>query len=276
LQWWLPGIGAADSLGTADFVWELTMVMRTGVLGRVALLAAALQGGAALAQAPDPGAQPATKNSGLSTGPIASAAPAEHTSPPLVAAAAPVLLPTTGPAAPLEAPRPAAPVGRRRHIIGLELDAGVPDGASATLLYRPWSYVRFGGGLLYDYVGYGVRGGVSVLPYFPIAPSLTLEVGHYFEADASEKVARFVDVDDDLKPMLKRVGYTFANAQLGLEIGHPDWFVFFVRAGISRVWLSVHDVQQGLSSSSNLRTLDDPSIRLGIPNAKVGFMIFFY
>jgi len=272
-----PGHRAADSLGAADFVWELAMVMRTGVLGRVALLAAALQGGAAaLAQAPEPGAQSATRSSGLSANSVASAAPAEHTSPLLAAAAAPVLLPTTGPAAPLDAPRPAAPLGRRRHIIGLELDAGVPDGASATVLYRPWKYVRFGGGLLYNYVGYGVRGGVSVLPYFPIAPSLTLEVGHYFEADASKKLAKFVDVGDDLEPMLKRVGYTFANAQLGLEIGHPDWFVFFVRAGISRVWLSVHDAQQGLSSASDLKTLDDPSIRLGIPNAKVGFMIFFY
>lgn len=275
MQWWLPGIGTADSFGTADFVWELTMVMRT-VLGRVALLAAALQGGAALAQAPDPGARPSAGSAGLSANPIASAALAERLSPPTVAAAAPVLLPPPGPAAPLEAPRPAAPLGRRRHIIGLELDGGVPDGASATLLYRPWSYVRFGGGLLYNYAGYGVRGGVSVLPYFPIAPSLTLEVGHYFEADASAKVAKFVHVDDNLKPMLQRIGYTFANAQLGLEIGHPDWFVFFVRAGISRVWVSVHDAQQALSSTSNLKTLDDPSIRLGIPNAKVGFMIFFY
>ncbi len=251
------------------------MVMRTGVLWRVALLAAALQGGAALAQAPDP-AHPPAGNAGVSADPIASAAPAEHPSPPLVAAAAPALSPTKSLAAPLEVPRPAAPPGRRHHIIGLELDAGVPDGASATLLYRPWRYVRLGGGLLYDYVGYGVRGGVSVLPYFPIAPSLTLEVGHYFEADASAKVARFVHVDDSLKPMLKHIGYTFANAQLGLEIGHPDWFVFFVRAGISRVWLNVHDAQQALSSSSSLKTLDDPSIRLGIPNAKVGFMIFFY
>ncbi len=251
------------------------MVTTTAVLGRLALLAAALQGGTTLAQGPDPGERPAREAPGASADLIASAVPAEHL-PPSAVAMAPAMPASLGPAAPPEAARSVALPARRHHILGLQLDAGVPDGASANVLYRPWKYLRLSGGLLYDYIGYGVRGGVSVLPYFPVAPSLTLEAGHYFEADANAKVARFAHVDDNLKPMLQRIGYTFVNAQLGLELGHPDWFVFFVRAGISRVWLSVHDAQQAVSSSSTLTSLADPSIRLGIPNAKVGFMIFFY
>jgi hypothetical protein len=84
-----------------------------------------------------------------------------------------------------------------------------------------------------------------------------------------------------MKPLLERVGYTFVNAQVGIELGHPNWFVFFVRAGISRVWLSVNNAQKVATSSASsgdvtVKSVDDPRIRLGIPNAKVGIMFYFY
>jgi hypothetical protein len=181
--------------------------------------------------------------------------------------------PTASPAA--EAP---AARGRTHHVLGLSIDAGVPDGASATVLYRPWKYLRFGGGMLYNYVGYGVMGSVSVLPYFPVAPSLTLEAGHFFDANATSRVSQFTHVDDNLKPLLERVGYTFVNAQVGLELGHPNWFVFFVRAGLSRVWLSSSDAARVVVTNSDGTrvTFADPSARLGIPTAKAGLMFFFY
>jgi hypothetical protein len=175
-----------------------------------------------------------------------------------------------------------APIGRRRHILGLQLDVGVPDITAASLLYRPWSYVRFSGGMLYNLAGFGVRGGVSVLPYFPLAPSLNLEAGHYFDANFYTKINSITKLDENLKPVLSKVGYNFVNASLGLEIGHPDWFVFFIRAGLSKVWLQVKDANKSvksLTSSSNgtvLTHMDDPSVKLGIPNVKLGFMLFFY
>jgi hypothetical protein len=215
---------------------------------RAILMAAALRAGAAQAQATNPLVRPP---------------------PPAVEATVPV--------APMkvEVPPSAAPRGRSHHVLGLSLDAGLPDGASATVLYRPWKYVRFGGGMLYNYVGYGVLGSASVVPYFPIAPSLTLEVGHFFDANANARFPRF---DDNLKPLLQRVGYTFVNAQLGLELGHPNWFVFFVRGGLSRVWLSSSDADKVAVTTSNgsKLTFQDPSVRLGIPNVKAGFMLFFY
>jgi hypothetical protein len=172
----------------------------------------------------------------------------------------------------------AAPLGRRHDVLGLQLDAGVPDAAGLSVLYRPWKWMRFEGGMLYNYVGYGMRGGVSVLPYYWIAPSLTLEAGHYFDANAYEKISRYTTVDESVKPLLQRVGYTFVNAQLGLELGHPNAFVFFVRAGLSRMWLSVHDARAAASSTGSTRVvdMDDPSVRLGIPNVKLGFMIYFW
>lgn len=218
---------------------------------RAILLAAALRGGVASAQATDP----------LALAP-----------PPAVTARTPATAPGIV-EAPLSAER-----GRSHHVLGLSLDAGLPDGASATLLYRPWKYLRFGGGVLYNYVGYGVMGSVSVLPYFPIAPSLTLEAGHFFDANASARISQFTTVDDNLKPLLQRVGYTFANAHLGLELGHPNWFVLFVRGGLSRVWLSSSDAQKVVvtGSDGSRVTFDNPSARLGIPTVKAGFMVFFY
>lgn len=168
--------------------------------------------------------------------------------------------------------------GRGRHVLGLQLDAGAPDGAGATLLYRPLSFVRLGGGLLYNSAGYGLRGGVTLLPYFPIAPTLTLEAGHYFEANAANSVGRFVTIPDAVRPLLERVGYTFVSAQVGLEVGHPDWFVFFVRGGLSRVWLSMHDARTAAqaSTSGGLRVsqMNDPQVTM--PDVKVGFAVFFY
>ncbi len=116
-------------------------------------------------------------------------------------------------------------------------------------------------------------------PYFPIAPSLTLEAGHFFDANANTRVSQFTHVDDNLKPLLERVGYTFVNAQVGLELGHPNWFVFFLRAGLSRVWLSSSDANKVVVTNSDGTRITfpaDPSARLGIPTAKAGFMFFFY
>ena len=170
--------------------------------------------------------------------------------------------------------------GRGPHKFGLQLDGGVPDGAAASLLYRPLKFLRLGGGLLYNYAGYGVRGGVTILPYFPIAPSLTLEAGHYFDSNVASSVGRFTTVSDSVRPLLQQVGYTFVNAQVGLELGHPDWFVFFVRGGLSRVWLSVHGAeaaaQQLTSGGLTVSHMADPSLRLAIPDVKVGFILYFH
>jgi len=170
--------------------------------------------------------------------------------------------------------------GRGPHKFGLQLDGGVPDGAAASLLYRPLKFLRLNGGLLYNYAGYGVRGGVTILPYFPIAPSLTLEAGHYFDSNVASSLSRFTTVSDSVRPLLQQVGYTFVNAQVGLEVGHPDWFVFFVRGGLSRVWLSVHGAeaaaQQLGSGSLTVSHMADPSLRLAIPDVKVGLILYFY
>jgi hypothetical protein len=179
------------------------------------------------------------------------------------------------------APSAGARSVRGYRAFGLSLDVGVPNGASATLLYRPLKFLRLGGGLLYNYIGYGALASVSIQPHYWIAPSLSFEGGHYFDSNAVDKVARFTTVDDSLRPLLESVGYTFVNAQVGLELGAPSTFVFFIRGGLSRVWLSVNNANQAAQASSGnggtrIAYTDNPSVRLGIPSVKAGFMFYVY
>lgn len=171
---------------------------------------------------------------------------------------------------------------RRSHRhLGLQLDGGAPDLAAAGLVYRPWSWLRVTGSALHSTAGFGARGGITLAPAWIVAPSLTVEGGRLFEADLSSAVARFARVSPEAEPILRRFGYTFANAQLGLEIGHPNAFVFFVRAGLSRVWTTVHGAEAAATSALDdgttvVTALDDPRVRLGIPSAKVGLLFYVY
>jgi hypothetical protein len=202
---------------------------------------------------------------------------------PAPALAATTSMPSTAAAPPASAPLVSSEplAARRKHILGLQLDAGMPDGAAVSVLYRPVRYVRFSGGMLYNLASYGVRGGVSVQPYFPIAPSLSLEAGHYFNGNAYDKLSKYTHIDENLKPLMSDVGYTFASASVGLELGHPDWFVFFVRGGLSKLWVNVKNANGSKPAPKpgddfQLSYIGDPSIKLGIPNVKLGFMLFFY
>jgi hypothetical protein len=163
---------------------------------------------------------------------------------------------------------------------GLGLDAGFPDISSANVLYRPFRYLRFSGGVLYNYAGFGVRGGASIQPYFPIAPSLTFEAGHYFEANVRAKVERYEDVDANIAPLLERVGYSFASAQVGLELGHHNAFVFFVRAGVTRMWMTPKNAGAAARAategdSTRITDMQDPKLTAQLPCAKLGFLVFF-
>ncbi|HET9598778.1 MAG TPA: hypothetical protein VFP65_24600 [Anaeromyxobacteraceae bacterium] len=200
----------------------------------------------------------------------------------LLAAAAPAgaeQLDASAPMAPVAAAAaPSAP--RRQHVLGLSLDAGAPQGAGVSLHFRPWTFLRLGGGLLYNYVGYGARAEVSIQPSWIVAPALTLEAGHYFDANANQRVSQYTTVDEAFRPLLEQVGYSYANAQVGLEIGHPNWFVFFVRAGVGRIWLDVRGAervaQTGQTGDVRVTSMGNPSLRLGTPNARVGFLFYFW
>ncbi|QRK06439.1 autotransporter outer membrane beta-barrel domain-containing protein [Archangium violaceum] len=202
----------------------------------------------------------------LSLGSVAPDAPASQ--PEAVVASPP-------PSAPTE---PGAPSVRPHTRWGLMLDGGLPDLAGASVLYRPLPWLRFSGGLATNTAGVAVRAGVGVAFYFPITPSLNVDVGHYFGADYRPLYQRLGgSSSDEGAELLKDLSYDFASATVGLELGSPRHFVFFVRAGIS-YW----SFDAG-NSEAFLRTVfEDPGIsadpvglRFTSPSAKLGFLIYF-
>jgi hypothetical protein len=169
---------------------------------------------------------------------------------------------------------------KRLRALGATLDAGVPDGLMGGIAYRPWSWLRVQAGAGTNSVSAGLRGGVAIVP-FGVGPSLTLEVGHYFEGDANGTASRIVGSDYRRTATAEHFGYQYANAHLGLELGH-EHFSFFVHGGVSYVHLVLRHANDVLSpqfagapnGGTTVNFSGDPVITAWVPSAKLGFLIY--
>jgi len=175
---------------------------------------------------------------------------------------------------------PAAPAPKAPPSLGVMLDAGLPDGATASLVYRPFSWLRAEGGTGYNLISKSVRGGVSLIP-FGAGPSATLEAGRYFEGNANGIARTFAGSKFQDKAVLDRVGYDFANAHLGLDFG-SRWVTFFIHGGMSYIRANVHNVNDqlsssaGTSSSTTITFNSDPQVRILTPSIKLGFVFYVW
>jgi hypothetical protein len=168
-------------------------------------------------------------------------------------------------------------------VLGLLADAGIPDGANGALALRParWVRLHLGGG--HNTVSAGYRGGFTVLP-LGAGPSFSLDVGHYRDGDANSLVRAFVGTNRWLTPLFERVGYTYVNTQLGLELGRGS-FQFFVHGGVSFLRVTIHNAQGALegrdgtvaatTGSTTVRITQDPIVRAWIPSVKLGMVVYF-
>jgi len=163
---------------------------------------------------------------------------------------------------------------------GLMLGAGVPDGATGSAVFRPWSWVRAEAGGSYNMISRGVRAGVSLLP-FGAGPSATLEVGHYFDGNANGVARSVAGAGFHDSAILQRVGYDYANAHLGLDFGTRR-VVFFIHGGMSYISARVHNVNaqiadaSGAASNTTVSFNQDPSVRILTPSAKLGFIFYIW
>jgi hypothetical protein len=91
----------------------------------------------------------------------------------------------------------------------LAVDVSMPGGLAAGLHFEPVPALRFSLAALYNVLGFGVRGGVDVLPFgrSPIHPLIGVEAGHHFEGEAKRL----------LKSAPDRLSYTFLTGLLGVE-----------------------------------------------------------
>ena len=136
--------------------------------------------------------------------------------------------------------------------LGVMADAGVPDGATASIVYRPMSAVRLHGGVGHNIISTGFRVGATVAPIKAwISPTLSLDYGRYpkGELDAFDRQMT--------------VGYDFANAHVGVVLGRKR-ASFYLQAGMSRVGGTVHD------------ETTDANLVVWTPSARLGFVLYVY
>lgn len=165
-----------------------------------------------------------------------------------------------------------------RPRIGAGLDLGVPDGATVSVVYRPFRALRAHVGVSHNAISLGQRAGITLSPFaWFVAPTLSLEYGRYAEGNANP-IARIVTGDQTFSSgVLDRVGYQYASAQLGFEVGRK-WFTFYLHAGVSRVTGTVHNIDSETMSSNSGTTVvsfnQDPHIRMWTASARLGFVVY--
>ena len=165
-------------------------------------------------------------------------------------------------------------------MFGVMLDAGVPDGATASLVMRPWRPLRLAVGGSYNLVSPGVRAGLSLIPFNSwFTPTLNLDVGHYRDGDANP-IARKLSGDPTFSnAVLDRIGYTYVDAHLGFEMGRK-WFTFYVHAGMSRVFTAVHELDSAAGDQSGSMTSvsfqKDPTVTVTAVSARLGFIVYVH
>ena len=157
--------------------------------------------------------------------------------------------------------------------IGIMADAGVPDGATLSLVVRPVSFLRLNLGGGYNGISPGVRAGATLVPLKRwFSPVLAVDAGRYFEGDANPLYRRISGDEMFSSPLLERVGYDYADAHLGLELGRR-WFTFYVHAGVSRVSGQVRQIAAATDGDA-VSFSEDPSVKITSVSARLGFVFY--
>ena len=176
-----------------------------------------------------------------------------------------------------EEPRPAAALRAKPSTsskwLGAMVDLGAPDILGASILINPWPWLRLHIGGSTNAVSGGIRGGITYVPFdYWVTPSVTVEAGHFFEGNANWITRKF----GFESAVLDRVGYTYANAHLGLEFGSRNSFQFFVHGGFSILRTKIRNLQDVVREETGDSSVDfkDPTLRYIGPSAKLGFVFY--
>jgi hypothetical protein len=161
--------------------------------------------------------------------------------------------------------------------IGVMTDLGVPDGATASLMVQPVGPIRLSAGAGHNGVSPGVRGELTLVPLSSwITPTLSVSYGRYFERDANPLVRRVLGDPTFSSPMLEQVGYDYADAQLGLELGGRH-VRFYLHGGVTQVTSQVHNLSSatgGDAGQVSITFTQDPAVSLRTLSARVGLIFY--
>jgi hypothetical protein len=159
---------------------------------------------------------------------------------------------------------------------GLAVGGGFPDFGMASVLYRPASHLRLSAGPSWHYVGWGVHGGVTLVPWNAwLTPVLSLSGGRFFRTDVASAIKSTSEDLEDLKPLLRDMSYWYGALDVGLELGSPRGFALALRFGLSFVSLRANGTATYTSDDGAAVTLRDPRLRATMPSAKLAFQYWF-
>lgn len=168
--------------------------------------------------------------------------------------------------------------GESLPMLGMVVDLGVPSGLGISAVVRPLPWLRGHGGFAHNGAGFGIRGGVGLVPFqWVVSPALNLQLGHFFEGDATGAVKKFIVVPDFGDEALQRLHYTYFNAHVGLEVGSPSGFSFFLRGGPSWFKSRIHGLEKAMNRNADgvSYTAVDPNLSGVIPSAELGCTLYF-
>jgi hypothetical protein len=170
----------------------------------------------------------------------------------------------------------AAPPWKTRF--GVRLAAGAPEGVGVSALIHPRRWLRAHVGATRNSLGFGARGGVSLLPLaLTISPVLELEYGYYFQADYEKLLTQLHGQPTTAATGIRDVGYHQVSGSVGVEFSPSRYVTLFGGVGISYWFIEVGDAKAFIREAA-----DDPeltarplSIGLSSPVAKLGLLIYF-
>jgi hypothetical protein len=162
--------------------------------------------------------------------------------------------------------------------IGVMADVGLPDGAGTSLVVRPRRWLRAHGGLSYNMISAGFKGGATLLP-FGWGPSVTLEAGHYFDGDAAGPLRKLIGQSVQ-RPLLEKMGFNFANAHVGFDYGNRRVTVY-VHAGMSYIQAKIRNAETVSGSQLDVTGAGSGAPEIGVarawfPSAKLGLIVYLW
>jgi hypothetical protein len=141
------------------------------------------------------------------------------------------------------------------------------------MVYHPQGWLRLHAGAGYNLISPGVRAGVSVMRVRgAVRPALIIEGGRYFDGDANPLMQQLTGDPDYHEESMSQVGYDWASAHLGLELG-TSHVRFFLHAGVSEIRSRVRDAGT-MGSDAGVRFEQDPRLRGRVPSARLGLIFY--
>jgi hypothetical protein len=159
---------------------------------------------------------------------------------------------------------------------GVLLGAGLPQGATLSAAYRPVPSLRLFAGPAWNYVGFGVQGGIAVAPWHLAAtPVITVEAGRYFGADVSFITKGGQGIPTELSSLLKDMTYTYAAVHAGIELGSQNGLSFAVDVGLGYIALEGKGTVTKTDASGSTVTFKDPRVSATLPSLRLGLHYWF-